>query len=86
MPKFHKGDLVAIVLRRLGAEVIDPEPAPGLVKVRIATIDMLTGKTSVRDENVPENDLQPLKEAKGTIILRKKPDTVWMKRMSCSDD
>lgn len=69
MPKFHKSDLVAIVPRRLGAEVIDPEPAPGLVKVRIATIDMLTGKTSVRDENVPENDLQPLKETKGTIIL-----------------
>ena len=69
MPKFHKGDLVAIVPRRLGAEVIDPEPAPGIVKVRIATVDILSGKTSVRDENVPENDLQPLKRAKGTIII-----------------
>ncbi len=69
MPKFHKGDLVTIVPRRLGAEVIDPEPAPGLARVRIATIDILTGATSIRDENVAENDLQPLKEAKGTIIL-----------------
>ncbi|MBR1433475.1 MAG: hypothetical protein IJ584_00020 [Bacteroidales bacterium] len=69
MPKFHKGDLVAIVPRRLGAEIIDPEPAPGLVKVRIATVDILTGETSVRDENVPENDLQPLKRTKGTIII-----------------
>ena len=43
MPKFHKGDLVAIVPRRLGTEVIDPEPVPGLVRVRIATIDILTG-------------------------------------------
>ena len=69
MPKFSKGDLVAIVPRRLGAKVIDPKPAPGLARVRIATVDILTGKTSVWDEDVPENDLQPLKEAKGTIIL-----------------
>ena len=69
MPKFSKGDLVAIVPRRLGAEVIDPEPVPGLTRVRIATVDILTGETSVRDENVPENDLQPLKQAKRTIII-----------------
>lgn len=69
MSKFHKGDLVAIVPRRLGAEIIDPEPAPGLVKVRIATVDILTGETSVRDENVSENELQPLKRTKGTIII-----------------
>ena len=68
MPKFHKGDLVAIVPRRLGAEVIDPEPAQGLVRVRIATIDLRTGKTSVRDENVPENELEPMRERKGKTV------------------
>lgn len=69
MPKFHKGDLVAIVPRRLGAEIIDPEPVPGLVKVRIATVDILTGETSVRDENVPENELEPMRERKGKKVI-----------------
>lgn len=69
MPKFHKGDIVAIVPRRLGAEVIDPESAPGLVRVRIATVDILTGETSIREENVSESDLEPIKKDKGVIIL-----------------
>ncbi len=69
MPKFHKGDLVAIVPHRLGAEVIDPEPAPGLVRVRIATIDILTGETSVREEKVSENDLRHLGRTSETVLL-----------------
>lgn len=69
MPKFSKGDLVANFSRRYGAEVIDPEPAQGLVRVRIATIDILTGKTSVRDENVPENELEPMRERKGKKVI-----------------
>ena len=69
MPKFSKGDLVANFSRRYGAEVIDPEPTPGLVTVRIATIDLRTGETSVRDENVPENELEPMRERKGKKVI-----------------
>lgn len=69
MPKFNYGDTVVIISRRIGAEVIDTAPVPCLVKVRIATIDILTGKTSIREENIAENDLKPSKKTKGIILL-----------------
>ncbi len=69
MPKFSKGNLVVHRYRRLGAEVIDPEPAPGMVKVRIATIDILTGNTSIVEEDMPENELEPVEKKKGVVIM-----------------
>lgn len=71
MPKFNKGDLVAIKSIGLGAEVTDASRPDGLVEVRIAEISIQRSRmiTDIRLETFPPDDLEIINKRSGLVIL-----------------
>ncbi len=69
MSRFKKGDFVLIKSRRLGGEVTDPSPKEGYVSVKLAEFNPYNNQTSIRTEEVPESDLEPITQRKGVLIV-----------------
>lgn len=69
MPKFEKGQLVIVVPRSMGAEVVEPDLPEGKVRVKFATVNPLNGETKIWQDEVFAKDLVPINKKKGVVII-----------------